>query len=288
MAEVKARVLLKHDTSENWATASKNGFIPKEAEPIFYTDLNKIKVGDGEHTLDKLEFLKGAQDLSLGAGEGKDALVGGVADKSIISSVVGDSLAEKITVNAPAAKGAGSIAFNGGAEAISTGDIALGALVTVGVKGLYYSSIDPSNRTITLSTSRASAQGSNLANNYGWAVGDTISFVNGSQYPAYTKISAINGNVITVEALPADIQTYSSVKESTYLPDDFTIFACYRKKEAEVTVPIIGTVLAENYRWYARGGIIELGWVATALGIENTATGSASVVSGYDNWAAGD
>lgn len=45
MAEkaIKTRVQMKRDSSENWSRAT--GFKPLEGEQIFYTDLNKIKVG---------------------------------------------------------------------------------------------------------------------------------------------------------------------------------------------------------------------------------------------------
>jgi hypothetical protein len=45
MAEksVKTRVQMKRDSYENWERAT--GFKPLEGEQIFYTDLNKVKVG---------------------------------------------------------------------------------------------------------------------------------------------------------------------------------------------------------------------------------------------------
>lgn len=56
MAEktLKTRVLLKHETSENWAKAT--GFAPKEGEVCIY-DNAKIKLGDGETNINDLDFL---------------------------------------------------------------------------------------------------------------------------------------------------------------------------------------------------------------------------------------
>lgn len=62
---LKARVLLKSDTVENWEKAS-NSFIPKEGEVCIYLDktiledgtyIPGIKVGDGTSFINELEFL---------------------------------------------------------------------------------------------------------------------------------------------------------------------------------------------------------------------------------------
>lgn len=50
-----ARVQLKRDTSANWALATN--FSPKLGEPVYYTDLNKIKIGDGTTNVNSLPFL---------------------------------------------------------------------------------------------------------------------------------------------------------------------------------------------------------------------------------------
>lgn len=52
---IKENTLIKKDTSTNWAKA-KN-FIPKEKEIIFYTDFNKIKIGDGKTKINSLPFI---------------------------------------------------------------------------------------------------------------------------------------------------------------------------------------------------------------------------------------
>ena len=47
MAEkiINSRIQLKTDTSSNWSKATN--FIPKKGEFIFYSDINKFKIGDG-------------------------------------------------------------------------------------------------------------------------------------------------------------------------------------------------------------------------------------------------
>jgi hypothetical protein len=54
MAEktIKSRIQVKRGSSTDWKTAGSNGFIPKEGEIIFYSDLNKIKIGDGKTIVD--------------------------------------------------------------------------------------------------------------------------------------------------------------------------------------------------------------------------------------------
>ena len=64
MAEksIKTRVQMKRGSQSDWITAEANGFLPLEGEFIFYTDLNKTKVGkkDAEGNLiplSQLDFL---------------------------------------------------------------------------------------------------------------------------------------------------------------------------------------------------------------------------------------
>ena len=56
MAEktLKTRIQIKGDTAENWAKATN--FIPLKNEPILYTDLGKIKYGDGVTNVNSLPF----------------------------------------------------------------------------------------------------------------------------------------------------------------------------------------------------------------------------------------
>ena len=52
---IKEQTLIKKDTSINWGKA-KN-FIPKENEIIFYTDFNKMKIGNGKTKVNELPFI---------------------------------------------------------------------------------------------------------------------------------------------------------------------------------------------------------------------------------------
>ena len=58
---LNTRIINKHDTQTNWAKAVN--FIPKAGEIIVYTDLHKVKVGDGTTTISALPFIDD-KDLS--------------------------------------------------------------------------------------------------------------------------------------------------------------------------------------------------------------------------------
>lgn len=55
------RVQQKSDTSANWAKATN--FTPLKGEIIVYTDLNKIKIGDGVTKVGVLEFVNAKDDM---------------------------------------------------------------------------------------------------------------------------------------------------------------------------------------------------------------------------------
>lgn len=54
---INARLRQKYDTSENWKKAGDNGFIPLKGEIIVYSDLDKIKIGDGVTNVNQIFFL---------------------------------------------------------------------------------------------------------------------------------------------------------------------------------------------------------------------------------------
>ena len=75
MADLKqTRFKLKRGSTSNWNKASQadSRFIPLAGEPIFYSDKNMLKVGDGLKSPDELAFLKA--DLPLARGEGNNSI----------------------------------------------------------------------------------------------------------------------------------------------------------------------------------------------------------------------
>lgn len=228
-----------------------------------------------------------AKSLTVGTGlTAPDyAIVSGTADKTVVTGIIGSTAAGYITTTNPTTSAQCSMSIGSSTTVNSTGGNAIGVMNTSGIKGYYYSKIAFSTKQITLSTSRSSTKWSGIT--LDWAVGDTISFVNDSKYPACCKITAISSNVITVDSLPFasadEVVTYSALKAAAYTPDDFTIFACYQKVEVNVSL-----LNVTHSRWYPRSGNIELGWAATAFGVENLVTGSGSFAAGWNNWSAGD
>jgi hypothetical protein len=208
------------------------------------------------------------------------SIAAGTSEKDAITPIVGSTLAGMIEVNAPTASGVGAIATGGGAEATSAGALAMGSLNRVGVTGFYWSAIG--TNTITLSTRQGSGDWTLPSGvTFDWQVGDTISIVNNSKYPACAKITEINGHVITVDNLPFN----DAVTPEYVMPDDYTIFACYKK---DIATEGFGADLATQERWYPRSGCVTIGWAGTAFGIENLVSGSAGFAAGWNNWVAGD
>ena len=63
MANVKTRIIQKHDSSANWAKATT--FVPLKGEIIIYDDLGRIKIGDGISNINRLPFIENMNLLSL-------------------------------------------------------------------------------------------------------------------------------------------------------------------------------------------------------------------------------
>ena len=66
---LNSRIQHKIDTAENWAKATN--FKPLDGEIIVYSDLRKIKIGNGEDFVNDLDFY---YDYPIEAGEGENSL----------------------------------------------------------------------------------------------------------------------------------------------------------------------------------------------------------------------
>lgn len=153
--------------------------------------------------------------------------------------------------------GEGKASVQGGIDnrAISEGTFTHGKGNFVGLKGYYYSGIDVEAKTITLSTKQnvADAEGIQVT----WAVGDKVTIVNDSHYDRCSTITAINGNVITVDSFPFTKVVVPSDPDW----DDNTIFVV-EKPEA---------------------GIVDLGRYSIAIGEGNIVSERASAAIGRGN-----
>jgi hypothetical protein len=116
-------------------------------------------------------------------------------------------------------------------RAISQTSMAVGAATTAGLKGWYYSAIDFNNKKITLSDRPTYIlSDSTLALvNGGWSSGtpnikanDVISLVNNSKYDLCSKVTAVNGNVITVDSLPFTILVIDSGAAASVIAGQFS------------------------------------------------------------------
>ncbi len=110
-----------------------------------------------------------------------------------------------------------------------------------GVKGYFYSNIDFSGENPVITLSRKQTEAESEAFEIGYEVGDIICMVNDSKYPDCATITAIDGNVITVDSLP-----FTEVKDMTgnLAMDDYSIYV--------PTKPL--------------AGVISLGYYAMAVG----------------------
>lgn len=89
---IKARVVNKHDTEENWSKAS---FIPKKGETIIYDidsthTTQRMKIGDGVNTVSALPFI---QDGFFSIVEETDTLeidAEDIAALDNLSSIIGE------------------------------------------------------------------------------------------------------------------------------------------------------------------------------------------------------
>ena len=66
---LQTRITNRHATSDIWKT--KTSFVPMNGEICIYTDINRIKIGNGKDTIVNLPFLGGGEPeytLSLSNG----------------------------------------------------------------------------------------------------------------------------------------------------------------------------------------------------------------------------
>lgn len=115
-------------------------------------------------------------------------------------------------------------------RALSQTSMAVGAGNIAGLKGWYYSKIDFTNKKITLSDIQVVnrfgvlSAGSWSLENLNIRKGDTISLVNDSKFDFCSKVTAVDGNIITVDSLPftsiASDGIFNNLDDnSVYIPD---------------------------------------------------------------------
>lgn len=147
---------------------------------------------------------------------------------------------------------------------LSESSVAFGEGNTVGLLGYYWSNIDFSTKTLTLSTEQgipSTGQGGDNGDGIEvtWQPGDVVSIVNNTKYEYCAKVVSIVGNKITLDSLPFGAVAQMDPAKLSF--DDFSI-AVYDKPTE---------------------GIVDLGKQTAAIGLGNTASNWCAVAVGRDN-----
>lgn len=74
---LKTRIQNKRGTTAEWATGTAPNFVPKDGEIVAYTDVHRIKIGDGTTKVSTLPFVDKVRDVTLGGESivGNDGIV---------------------------------------------------------------------------------------------------------------------------------------------------------------------------------------------------------------------
>ena len=63
---LNTRIQNKRGTTAEWATGTAPNFVPKDGEIVAYTDVHRIKIGDGNTKVSALPFVDKVRDVTLG------------------------------------------------------------------------------------------------------------------------------------------------------------------------------------------------------------------------------
>lgn len=266
-------------STNDYTSEEKNKLasIAAGAEVNVQGDWNQSSTTADDYIKNKIPITNGDGESSIvimtGDANGKHAIAGGSTDKALVTELIGE-LGNLANLTPAQANGTMSMAFGANATAQTPASMAFGYNVTAGVCGYYWDAIDFTKKTIQLSTTRrvSTLLKPSYPSTVDWAVGDKISIINESHYAYCSTITAVSGNVITVDTLPFESIAYeATISVFTYTtPQERSVF--------NVTQPT--------------KGVVELGFGAMAFGgsaDENTrALGMLSYARGYNTIAAGD
>lgn len=220
---------------------------------------------------------EGEKSIVISEGEalGDHSIAGGATDKTMITEFVG--LIGGLADLQPAqAIGDISLSFGANAKALAPGAISMGVNVVAGTKGYYWDSINFQENTIQLSTTRrvSTLKNPEYPSSIDWKVGDVVSIINESSYSCCSTITAVSGNVITVDALP-----FSQVKYESHLSlfDYGTPALPHARSIVNVTQPDKGVVVL-GFGAIAMGGSAD--GATKALGMFSRASGYNAVTAG--------
>lgn len=185
-------------------------------------------------------------------------------------------------------------------KAISQVSTAIGAAVTAGLKGWYYTKVNLSKNLIWLSTDRlvnklpligtviglkvettTATEPSDKNFTCGWKVGDEVTIVNDVKYERCSKITAISGNMITLDKLPFDsstLVTSAAALGNLNEPDEFSITAIRITDNDTTKTRIVSS--------YDKGDI-DFGGGANAVGVQTYALNIGAHAEGIQTVAYG-
>lgn len=207
----------------------------------------------------------------------KDGSVeGGGANSDFIKEITGTSA----KLDPADAKGTSSLAFGANSTTYGPGSVAIGANVSAGTMAYYFDTIDFTNKKITLSTTRRTLLGGNPSypSSITWVKGDRISIKNGdTNYIMCSTITAVSGNVITVDNIPFT-SIASSYQLGIYtLPHDRTVVNVDKPEAGAVQLGFAALAVGGGKDANTRA----VGILSTALGYETLAAGSEAFAGGY-------
>lgn len=197
-----------------------------------------------------------------------DDFVKRVADKIPVYGGDGEDIEYPVATNIVNGTGKNSLVGNDTQNntAISENVTSFGTGNIGGLKGYYWSAINLSAKTITL----ASAHTGGTPVNCEYAVGDTISIVNESKFEECSKITAINGSVITVNSFP-----FTTVATGA---GDFSDYSIYCPAKANIGLADLGKAA-----WVAGSGNKGGNYCAIVAGRDNNVIGQYGVAVGRSN-----
>ena len=278
-----ARFQYRRGTEAAWI---KNNPILAQGEPGFVIDKGYLKIGDGKSRWQELppfnEDGKSAYEIAVEYGfngsekQWLDSLKGaqgpqgpqgpqgvqGVRGPQGETPVKGEDYFTPEDIELIVDETISKIEESNNSEIVSENSLAYGNENIAGLKGYYYSTINFGDKiTITLSTK----QDETIApTNLIWEVGDIISINNSNRYNLCSTITAVNGNVITVDSLPFE----KVITKEEIIANGGTIdFSNW-----SIAVPAKPTA-----------GEVDLGQGATAFGDNNESLNWGTFVAGREN-----
>lgn len=227
---IQARLQTKRGTSADWHAASiaEKPFVPLLGEPIFYTDLNMVKYGDGEHTPDALDFTVSTEETIV--------LENDLYTYTSIGKITGASNTNPVKV---ASKGNTlKTVFNSvfGVQqdtqpTITTSTVNLG--VSAGTTsyggGEYGTAVGATTVTVTFTLNNSGTA------NYGYRCGSTKSTGNQTFYYPVTKQSSGD---IKITLPTGQTASSSMVTAGTYVSHSSNVLYCNFNSSKQVSIKI--------------------------------------------------